>query len=148
MIAMSQIRGMSSVDESITLLPSDMGNSRIRILKEPIKFSDASTKDYVDNGNRRLEQLVDSTNTIIKFLEGIVFDKRYIKKITLNAAATDLRTILSNVVRIVGVEVSEAGNLKLGFDDLGRFENSKQNITINITRPEGQYINLTSSHGT
>ena len=105
MIAMSQIRGMSSVDESITLLPSDMGNSRIRILKEPIKFSGASTKDYVDNGNRRLEQLVDSTNTIIKFLEGIVFDKRYIKKITLNAAATDLSTILSNVVRIVGVEV-------------------------------------------
>ena len=103
----------------------DQGNIRLRNLEEPIKFTNGSTKGYVDNAGRRLEQL-SWTRQIptIKFLEGFVFNKSYTKKLTMNAVTTDLKGAVQNHVRLVGVEVSKGGNLKLGFDKdtIGSFE--------------------------
>ena len=63
---------------------TDNGFRRLRNLREPKLFLDATNKGYTDYGDDLLRQSINSVSTNISYLEDFIFSKGYIKKVTLN----------------------------------------------------------------
>ena len=65
---------------------TDNGFRRLRNLREPKVFLDATNKGFTDSSDSLLQQSINSVSTNISYLEDFIFSKGYIKKVTLNEA--------------------------------------------------------------
>ena len=99
---------IDALNEASLKFITDNRFHRLRNLKELKAFLDATNKIYTDSSDAHLRKSINSVSTNINYIEDFIFSKGYIKKVTLNEAATNIP--LRSVAKLVGVEVSSRRN--------------------------------------